>query len=208
MMIDAPAHLHGSSDRYRSTGRVWALVSCVAVLALSIGFIVKWAVALHAYNADYAAATRGAVGTVVWSEGRRRSSDVIAVRWLDERGDAHRRQFSVDDAGDFPVGTTLPIRISTTDRDRIYPEDRESIDETSGLTAGITLVSLAMVTYLFLWGLRFRAWWVASRAAPSPRWARLWYANAITPQLLTGSPWLEIVDGRQTYYQREIGNPG
>jgi len=190
---------------YPSTSRRWVAASCLASLAVSIGAMVSLWTGVRAYDADYAAATPGASATVVWSKHFAKATDLIDVQWRRRDGELRQHTFEVGDAGDYPVGRTLAIRVSTTLPDRIYPEDRTAIDETETPIAGLFLLAALTLMWTVLWSRRAIQWWRAGQAPARQYRARLWYSYGRADVM--GIPYLSIVDGGQTYYQRVMWEP-
>ncbi|MFG2045711.1 hypothetical protein [Dactylosporangium sp. NPDC048998] len=194
-----------SVARHPSTSPRWAAASCIAVLLLSAAVIVSLWNRIEVYNAGYAAATPGVSATVVRSEHFTKGPDVIEVEWRDRNGELRRHEFDVDEAGDFPVGSTLPIRVSATVPDQIYPEDRTSIDETALPISGLVVLVVASLGAPVLWIRRAVQWRRAVRAPAKRHRAQLWYSYGRGNVI--GIPWLAIVDGDRTYYQRLMWEP-
>ena len=153
----------------------------------------------------YAAATPGASATVVRSESFSKGSDVIEVQWRSRDGRLRQRSFDVDEARHYPVGRILPMRISTTAPDKIYPEDRAAIDETTAPIIGVVLLSAMTLILTVLWSRRAIQWWRASRAPARRYQARLGYVYGKGDVI--GIPYLSIVDGDRAYCQRVMWEP-
>jgi hypothetical protein len=134
---------------YPSTSLRWAVGSLVAVLALSVVVILRLHSRIDAYEAGYAAATERATATVVSSKDFSKRADLVTVEWWD--GEPHQHTFEVGNAGNFPVGSTMPIRLSTTTPDEVYAESSNvygSDDWRVGigfLIAGMILASLVFL---------------------------------------------------------------
>ena len=128
-MTDAPA-------RYPSTSLRWVLASLVAVLGLSVTVILVLGARIDAYEAGYAAATPGATATVVSSSHFRKGPDDVQVQWRGTDGATHQHTFDVDDARNFPVGATIPVRLSATTPDQNRTPNRTRYtDRTTGSPA-------------------------------------------------------------------------
>jgi hypothetical protein len=199
------ARISQSLARYPSTSRRWAAASWVAILALSVALIVSLRAEIEAYNVGYAAATPGTSATVVRSEHFARQTDVIEVEWRGRNGELRRHQFDVDEATNYPVGSALPIRVSAMVPDQIFPEDRTRIDETALPIAGLVVLILATLGAAMLWLRRAVQWRRAARAPATHHRAQLCYSYGRSDDI--GTPWLTIVDGDQTYYQRLMWEP-
>ncbi|HEX6871007.1 MAG TPA: hypothetical protein VF163_07915 [Micromonosporaceae bacterium] len=152
------------------------------------------------YEARYALARAGTSATVVNSESVAKGSDVIEVEWSDHNGQVRRHRFDVDTASEFPVGSALPIRISTSTPDEIFPDAESGIDETGLPRAFLIVLAVTTVGAATLWLRRAVQWWRAGRAPAKRHHAQVWYSYGRGDVM--GVPWLAIEDGEQTYYQR------
>jgi hypothetical protein len=199
------ARISQSPARYPSSSRRWAAASWGAVLALSVAMIVSLWAEIEAYNAGYAAATSGTSATVVRSEHFARQADVIEVEWRGRDGEVRRHRFDVDEATGYLVGSTLPIRVSAMVPDQIFPENRTRIDETAQPIAGLGVLILATLGAAMLWLRRAVQWRRAAGAPATHHRAQLSYSYGRSDDI--GTPWLTIVDGDRTYYQRLMWEP-
>jgi hypothetical protein len=89
--------------------------------------------------------------------------------------------------------------------DQIFPEDRTRIDEMALPIAGLVVLVVATLGAAMLWLRRALQWWRAGRAPANRHRAQLRYSYGRADAI--GIPWLAIVDGDRTYYQRLMWEP-
>jgi hypothetical protein len=189
---------------YPSTSLRWAVGSLVGVLALSLVVILVLRSRIDAYETGYAAATPGATATVVSSTDFRRFTDLVTVEWWGDDGEPHRHTFEVGNAGDFPVGRVLAVRLSTTAPDQIYAESG-GVYGPSDWRVGIGLLIAGMILAALLLLARAVRLWRAARGPARRYRAHLLYSYGKFDWI--GVPWLSIEDNDQTWYQCVMWEP-
>jgi hypothetical protein len=73
------------------------------------------------------------------------------VEWRGTDGATHQHTFDVDDARNFPVGATMPVRLSAAAPDQIYPESDQihGPDNWLGGIGGL-IIGMVIATLVFL----------------------------------------------------------